>query len=235
VRTRVLALGLAAVATACAHAPLSQPGPQTLSIVPVVSTASPSPLVEVRIGLVRAVIPKSWEARTLPASKVPAEGFVASPDLAGWEHGAAHVQGIEAFWVDIGSLQIPTDYYYLAAKNASFGQLGRSGACGRVRPTVLANHPPDYTGRHYSPSDFVASAAGRCVADGRASHWAYMVAAPGFGPLRHVGIPTSGLYVVVADVAGPRSGTMLNEMMRGARFSTATVAQLLQAAHQPNT
>jgi len=234
VRTRVLALGLAAVTTACTRVPLSQPGPQTLSIVPVVSTASPSPLVEVRIGLVRAIIPKSWEARTLPSSKVPAEGFVASPDLARWEHGAAHVQGIEAFWVDIGQLQIPTDYYYLAAKNASFGQIDQAGMCGQVRPTVLANHPPDYTGRHFSPGDFVASAAGRCVADGRPSHWAYMVAAPGFGPLRHVGIPTSGLYVVAADVAGPRSGTMLNEMMNGARFNSATVSQLLQAAHQPN-
>jgi hypothetical protein len=234
VRTRVLALTLAAVATACTHAPSSQPGPQTLSIVPVASTASPSPLVEVRIGLVRAVIPRSWDARTLPTSKVPTEGFVASPDLAGWEHGAAHVQGIEAFWVDIGRLQIPTDYYYLAAKNASFGQLDRAGRCGRVRPTVLANHPPDYTGQSFSPGDFVASAAGRCVAGGRPTHWAYMVAAPGFGPLRHIGIPTSGLYVVVADVAGPRSATMLDEMMRGARFSSATVAQLLQAAHQPN-
>lgn len=234
-RARVLALGLAAVATACTRAPLPQPGPQTLSIVPVASTASPSPLAEVRIGLVRAVIPRSWQASTLPDSRVPAEGFVASPDLAGWERGAAHVQGIEAFWVDIGRLQIPTDYYYLAAKNASFGQLDQSRSCERVRPTVLANHPPDYTGRHFSPGDFVASAAGRCVTNGRSSHWAYMVAAPGFGPLRHVGIPTSGLYVVMADVAGPQSETMLNEMMEGARFNSATVAQLLQAAHQPNT
>ena len=185
--------------------------------------------------MVRAVIPRSWHAKTLPSSKVPAEGFVASPDLARWGNGPAHVQGIEAFWVDIGRLQMPTDYYYLAAKNASFGQVDQSGSCGQVRPTVLANHPPDYTGRNYSPGDFVASAAGRCVANGKSSHWAYMVAAPGFGPLRHLGIPTSGLYVVMADVAGPRSGTMLNEIMNGARFNTATVAQLLRAAHQPNT
>jgi len=235
VRTKVLALALAAVATACSHAPQSQPASQTLSIVPFSAPASPSPLAEVRIGLVRAVIPRSWQASTIPTSRVPVEGFVASPDLAGWEHGAAHVQGIEAFWVDIARLQIPTDYYYLAAKNASFGQLDQSGVCDRVRPTVVANHPPDYTGQHFSPGDFVASAAGRCITDGRSSHWAYMVAAPGFGPLRHIGIPTSGLYVVMADVSGPRSGAMLDEMMNGARFDTASISQLLQAAHQPST
>jgi len=187
------------------------------------------------VGLVRAVFPRSWQASAMPASRVPAEGFVASPNLAGWERGTAHVQGIEAFWIDIASLRIPTDYYYLAAKNASFGQLDQRPSCGAARQTVVANHPPDYSGSDFSPGDFVASATGRCMSGGKATHWAYVVAAPGFGPLRHIGIPTSGLYVVMADVAGPGSGTILNEMMSGARFAKATVQQLLQAAHQPNS
>jgi len=233
-RGRILALALTALATACTRTPLAQPPSQPdMSILPVASPASPSPLVEVRIGHVRAVIPKSWEAKMLPSSNLAQEGFVASPNLSRWERGRAYSQGIEAFWVDGATLHIPSDYYYLAARNASFGQLGGPGACGPARPQVLVNHPPDYSGRTLSPGDFVASAAGGCLRGGRLTHWAYVVAAPGFGPLRRVGIPTSGLYVVVAEVAGPGSARLLTEIMKGARFDSATIGQIVDAAHEP--
>ena len=228
-RGRILALALAALATACTLTPPAQPH---MSILPVASPASPSPLVEVRIGHVRAVIPKSWEARTLPTSNLPREGFVASPNLARWERGQAYSQGIEAFWVDVATLRIPSDYYYLAARNASFRQLGGPGACGPARPQILVNHPPDYSGRTLSPGDFVASAAGGCMRGGRLTHWAYVVAAPGFGPIRKVGIPTSGLYVVVAEVTGPESARLLTEIMKSARFDSATIGHIVDAAHE---
>ncbi len=231
-RGRILALALVALATACSRTPLAQsPIRPDISILPVRSPSSPSPLVEVRIGHVRAVIPKSWDAKTLPISNLAREGFVASPNLTRWERGQAYSQGIEAFWVDVATLRIPSDYYYLAARNASFGQLGGPGACGPARPQILVNHPPDYSGRTLSPGDFVASAAGRCVRRGQLTHWAYVVAAPGFGPVRKVGIPSSGLYVVVAEVSGPESARLLTEIMKSARFASATIGQIVDAAH----
>src|SRR5947208_14392048 len=111
-RGRIPALALAALATACTLTPPAQPH---MSILPVASPASPSPLVEVRIGHVRAVIPKSWEAKMLPSSNLAQEGFVASPHLSRWERGRAYSQGIEAFWVDGATLHIPSDYYHLAS------------------------------------------------------------------------------------------------------------------------
>jgi hypothetical protein len=59
-----------------------------------------------------------------------------------------------------------------------------------------------------------------------------VVAAPGFGPLRSVGIPTSGLYVVIAAVSGADSGTLLDAMINGAHFGNTSVPQIERAAIQ---
>jgi hypothetical protein len=234
VRRRILALSVAALATACTRTPIAQAPPTSgISILPATSQTSSSPLLEVRIGHVRGLIPRSWKAEMLPKSQLAREGFVASPDLAMWERGQAYSQGIEAFWIDGASLRIPSDYYYLAARNASFGQLAGPRPCGAMRPQVLVNHPPDYSGRTLSASDFVASATGSCMRGGRLTHWAYVVAAPGFGPVREVGIPNSGLYVVVAEVSGPGSARILTELMKSAQFDSTTIGQIVDAAHQP--
>jgi hypothetical protein len=234
VRRRILALAVVTLATACSRTPLAQSPPGgAISTHPLPSEASPSPLIEIQIGHVRGVIPRTWEARMLPKSHLAREGFVASPNLARWERGQPYSQGIEAFWVDGARLRIPSDYYYLAARNASFGQLAGPRACGDIRPRVLVNHPPDFSGRTLSPSDFVASAVGECLRGGRLTHWAYVVAAPGFGPVRRVGIPNSGLYVVVAEVTGPGSARLLTEIMKGARFDSSTIGEIMDAAHRP--
>jgi hypothetical protein len=233
VRRRILALVIAALATACTRTPVAPSATgDGISILPVPSQVSPSPMVEIRIGHVRGVIPRTWEARMLPKSHLAREGFVASPNLARWERGRPYSQGIEAFWVDGARLRIPSDYYYLAARNASFGQLAGPGDCGSIRSRVLVNHPPDLSGKTLSPSDFVASGAGECLRDGRLTHWAYIVAAPGFGPVRQVGIPNSGLYVVVAEVTGPGSAKLLQEIMKGARFDSSSIGEILDAAHR---
>lgn len=230
-RRQTAALALVAAMTACGHSTLTGRSAVTMSVRPVASKASPSPLVEVRVGNVRAVFPKSWKAQMLPESRFPREGFIASPELGAWEKGGRGVQGLEAFWVNVDRLRIPSDDYYLAARNASFGQLPDTRTCGPIRPQIVANHPPDYSGRSFSPSDFVAAATGACLSAGTSTHWAYVVAAPGFGPARRVGIPTSGLYVVVAEVSGPRSAAILKEMMDAATFGTTTIGQIVQAAH----
>jgi hypothetical protein len=60
--------------------------------------------------------------------------------------------------------------------------------------------------------------------------WAYIVAAPGFGPVRQVGLPTSGLYVVVAVVSGPNARRLLKEMLEGAQFGGTPISQIVRAA-----
>ncbi|HEY1331224.1 MAG TPA: hypothetical protein VGH10_07100 [Actinomycetota bacterium] len=230
-RTTIAALLLAVSLTACTRTnEANRPGPVTLSIHPVTSAASPSPFVEVRVGSVRALIPRSWQARMLPASELAQEGFVASPQIDAWFHGRG-VPGIEAFWVDGNQLPIPSDYYYLAARNASFGALGTPCTLGHQQ--VFANHPPDLTGITYSPGDYVVGAQGVCQRPQGLTRWAYVVAAPGFGPERQVGIPSSGLYVVLAEASGPNSARLLHEMMDGARFGGTTITEIVQAAGRP--
>ena len=93
--------------------PIAQAPPTSgISILPAPSQSSPSPLLQVRIGHVRGLIPKSWKAEMLPKSQLAREGFVASPDLAKWERGQAFSQGIEAFWIDGARLRIPSFRQY---------------------------------------------------------------------------------------------------------------------------
>ncbi len=239
-RLPVTLICLAAALTACGHT--SPPAtaarvPVALQIRPVDIPTSPSPLLEVQVGDVRGVVPQGWEARTLPTGAFYQQGFEASPQIAQWEAGAAGIPGIEAFWIDIGKLGIPSDFYYLAARSVSFGRLRGNLECRALPADIVVNHPPDFTGTRFSPSDYVASGRGSCVlADGKPSRWEYMVAAPGFGPTREVGIPTSGLYVVMAEVTVPHGARLLHEMMNLASFGDTTVPQLLQAAvqEQPN-
>jgi hypothetical protein len=196
------------------------------------SRSSPSPLMGVDAGGVHAVFPESWQAVPLPAARYPQQGFIASPSLSEWEQGVGTVGGMEAFWIDVGKVGIPSDYYYLAARGSLLGRLSEDKECRPGHRTVFVDHPPDLTGMRYSPSDYVASASGTCRSEGdtEPARWTYMVAAPGYGPIRQVGIPTSGLYVVIAVVRGQGSRQLLKEMMDEARFGNTTVAQLLQVA-----
>jgi hypothetical protein len=207
-----------------------------LTVRPLNVPSSPSPLMEVQVGSLRAAIPEGWHTRLL-ADNVARQGFEASPRMDDWDRGIPAASGIEAFWVDVEKLQIPSDYLYLAARSVSFHRTAYDKRCAPSRLDVVANHPPDFTGHHDSPGDFVASMRGTCLAkDGSSARWGYVVAAPGFGPVRSVGIPTSGLYVVMAEVAGPHAEALLREMLSRARFGDTTVTQLVRAAgrEQPN-
>jgi hypothetical protein len=207
-----------------------------LTVRPLNVPSSPSPLMEVQVGSLRAAIPEGWRTRLLP-DNVGRQGFEASPRMEDWDRGLPAASGIEAFWVDVEKLQIPSDYLYLAARSVSFHRQAHDQQCAQSRMDVVANHPPDFTGHHDSPSDFVASMRGTCVAkDGSSARWGYVVAAPGFGAARSVGIPSSGLYVVMAEVAGPHAEALLREMLSRARFGDTTMTQLVRAAgrEQPN-
>jgi hypothetical protein len=201
-----------------------------LTIRPVVSTASPSPMIEVRAGDIQAIVPHSWDAEPLPETRYPQQGFVASPKIGDWDEGSGMVRGMEIYWIDIAEVRIPSDLYYLVARGPALGGVATGKHCRVAKLEILVDHPPDLTGDQFSPGDYVASGEGTCKNRGNRTRWAYVVAAPGYGPAREVGIPTSGLYVVVAVVSGSRSDILLEHIMRGARFGNASIGQIVAHA-----
>jgi hypothetical protein len=61
--------------------------------------------------------------------------------------------------------------------------------------------------------------------------WAYFVAAPGYGPVREVGIPSSGLYVVVAVMRdSPQAPHLLERLLKSTEFGGVSVPELIEAA-----
>jgi hypothetical protein len=223
---------MAVVLTACAGAPAvhDDPPPKTVFTVHHLPP-SPSPLrVEVQAGSVQALIPDGWEPRPLPTARYPQEGFVASPQIEEWERGAGSVAGIEVFWIDVAKLNIPSDYYYMVAQGPAMAALAANKNCRSAGEEIYIDHPPDFTGRRFSPGDYVVSATGTCRTQGKPTRWAYVVAAPGFGPMRRVGIPTSGLYVVIAVVPGKKAGQILKQILEAARFGNTSISEILQAA-----
>lgn len=228
---RAVALVLIAASTACARLPVAEaPAVVGLTVHPFSSPATPAPLQEIRAGRIRAVVPDTWEARLLPRGRYPWEGFFASPKIRSWQRRPGHVDGLEAFWLDVARVGIPSDFYYLAARGRTLGPLSRNKGCHPSMRRVFVNRPPDMTGRRSSPGDYVASATGTCRSAGKRARWVSVVAAPGFGPARKVGIPTSGLYMMVAVVSGPRSGVLLKEILRSARFGESSIPEIVDAA-----
>ncbi len=218
--------------TACTN----RPAAHEASVPPAVFTVhhlppSPSPLqIEVQAGSVQALIPDGWEARPLPTARYPQEGFVASARIEQWENAVGTVSGMEAFWIDVAKLQIPSDYYYMVAQGPAMAALAANRNCRSASEDVYIDHPPDFTGRRFSPGDYVMSATGSCRTEGTPTRWAYVVAAPGFGPMRQMGIPTSGLYVVIAVVPEKRAGHLLKQILAAARFGDTSISEFLRAA-----
>jgi hypothetical protein len=234
-RARGAALVLVAV-TACGGLPvgsLEQEARATISVRPLGTPTAPSPYSQVQAGHITALIPGEWDARPLSALRFPQEGFVASPRIDAWERGRNIVQGMEAFWIDVGKLEIPSDYYYLAAQSPHLGSFSSNEACEPQAHEVIVDRPPDVTGAQFSPGDYVARASGVCHGK-QATRWAYVVVAPGFGPVREVGIPNSGLYVVVAVVSGHRAeaAELLDRMVQEATFGDAQISDFMEAARR---
>jgi len=232
-RTRIAASMLVMALSACSgvSSPPRHDVPETLPEFSIRQLpASPSPLrVEVQAGDVQGLIPEDWQAQPLPQTRYPQQGFIASPSLADWDTGAGIVRGMEAFWVDVGKLQIPSDYYYLVARGPAIASLAGNSACHPAKDEVFVDHPPDLTGHRFSPSDYVESATGMCKVQGQRTRWAYIVAAPGFGPAREVGLPSSGLYVVLAVVSGKRANALLHQIIQAARFGEVPISKIVAA------
>ena len=132
--------------------------------------------------------------------------------------------------MDVTGLHISSDYYYVVAKGPAMSSLVANKNCHSTAQEILADNPPRLTGPGFSPGDYVVSARGTCRSEGQATMWAYIIAAPGFGPVRQVGLPSSGLYVVLAVVSGRRAGALLEQMIDGARFANVSIIQIVAAA-----
>lgn len=220
---------LSLVAAGCGDlgsAPASPPASDGLLI-----RESPSPFREVVAGPVSALIPDRWRPQLAAAPNEPQRGIFAGPRPGAWQAARPPVEGLVATWVDGTKVGVPSDYYYLAASRTALELFTGSERCTDVSHHVIVDHLPAFAnGAPSSPGDFVARGNGTCLIRHRQTHWAWFVAAPGYGPLREVGIPSSGLYVVVAVMPeSRRAPVVLARLLERAEFNGASVDEIIDA------
>jgi hypothetical protein len=220
---------LAIVTAGCGGAVAPSPPPGDHLLI----TESPSPFREVTAGPVRAMLPDAWYPSLASRSDDPRQGIVAGPAHDAWNGGRPPVEGYAAMWVDGTRVGVPSDYYYLAATGPALDLMTHSESCSATTEHIYADHLPSFaSGSPSSPGDFVARGQGTCVVGRTPARWAYFVAAPGFGPVRQLGIPSSSLYVVVAVMPdSPRAPSLLERMLDRTEFGGASVGDLIAAAN----
>jgi hypothetical protein len=198
----------------------------------IVVAASASPFSQVTAGPVHALVPDGWQA--VPAGPVDniRGGFMASPQPGAWQRMDGSTTGMAATWVDATRVGLPSDFYYLAATGPLLSRLTHSDGCRPVWQHVFLDNRPSFaSGREDSPGDYMARGGGTCDVGERSTRFAYFVAAPGFGPVRLVGIPSSGLYVVVAvmpDTA--RAAPLLRQLIAHTSFAGTSVTDFVATA-----
>lgn len=192
---------------------------------------SPRPLTQVSVGAVQTVIPERWDALAADDVSDIEHGVVAGIRPGRWVPTPMGREGMAALWVDGTEIGVPSDYYYLAATGPTLSGLTRSRVCRRVEGEVFANRPEFAQGTEGSPGDYVAWGQAVCTRHDAATRFGYFVAAPGYGPVHAVGIPSSSLYVVVAVVReSPRAGRLLDKLVLRTKFGDASVDELIAVA-----
>ncbi|MEX0754154.1 MAG: hypothetical protein WD556_03415 [Actinomycetota bacterium] len=225
-RKIVAGIVLALVAAGCRDGQVSAP----VGALSVLAPDRPSTLDEIAAGPVRALVPDEWN--TMPTGSALHQGVWASPRPDAWPRIDGSVAGMAATYVDTGRTGVPSDYFYLAATGPALRRLTRSHDCrADTRRVVVDNRPRFLDGRRGSPGDYLATAEGACTVKGAPTRWAYFVAAPGYGDMRRIGIPSSGLYIVVAVAPDTRRGNgLVRRLVEGARFGNAGVRDFIAAA-----
>lgn len=223
---RALAITLLALLTAgCTGAIAAPPAdaPAPFAVEP-----TDSPYARVTAGPVSGLIPAGWEARPLETGG--RSGFTAAP-LGEIPEAGVTTARITATWVDATRVGVPSDFYYLAASGPVLGDLLGHPSCVVHRRDIYANHSPGFLeGGAASPGDFIARGHGTCIQRDQVTRWSFFVAAPGYGPARALGIPSSGLYVVTAvTVDGPQARAKLGRMLGAVRFGGARVGDFVRA------
>jgi hypothetical protein len=197
-------------------------------------TESPGPYQQVTAGAVTARLPGHWQPSTAGSIDDPTQGLLAGPSPNPWRGDRPPPEGFAAVWIDGTRVGVPSDYYYLAATGTALDMITGSSVCSATSE-VIADHRPEFaSGKPGSPGDYVARGEGTCSIRDRPSRWAYFVAAPGYGPVREVGIPSSGLYVVVALMPDtPKAPQVLGRLLKGTEFGGASVEDFIAAAEAP--
>jgi hypothetical protein len=226
VRRAILGIVIAFAASGCAETGGDAPAPRP----PFEIRPTGSPFLEVTAGPVQGLVPERWGVDAY-TDGIAREGFVATPDPELWR-GVGGGSGISASWVDATDVGLASDLFYLAATGPMFGDLDRSVGCEPLREVILVDRAPAFLeGRAGSPGDFVARGEGVCHTEGGApTRWSYFVAAPGYGPTRTLGIPSSGLYVIVAVTReSPRASQRLAHLIRHVRFGGSGIGDFAHA------
>jgi hypothetical protein len=227
VRVRRLLLGIVAATTAAGCVAYgAEPAQGGLQISP--SPATPFKLVTA--GEVHGAVPDGWYAFPADPGGGLRGGFVASPRAGGWPDIDGTSVGMAATWVDATRVGVPSDYYYLAANGPLLSRITTSTNC-RGAAEVYLDRRPTFDPTRSSPGHFMAQGEGTCRRGSHLTRYAYFVAAPGYGPVHELGIPASGLYVVVAVVPQEHgAGGLLHELLRQTRFGDDGIRDFVASA-----
>jgi hypothetical protein len=230
VRKLVGCFVLVVLTAGCGEADADAPRPDGPTHLRVRQT--PSPFQQVSAGPVSTMIPDAWHPRLAGRSDDPRQGIVAGPRPSAWRPQHPPLEGLAAMWVDGAAVGVPSDYYYLAATGPALDAITGSELCRATEEFVVSDNVPAFArGEPDSPGDYIAHGQGTCTVGRRPARWAYFVAAPGFGPVRELGIPTSCLYVVVAVMpVSPRAPFLLNRLLSRTEFNGASVEDMIAAA-----
>ncbi|HEX2030882.1 MAG TPA: hypothetical protein VHL78_05710 [Actinomycetota bacterium] len=175
---------------------------------------------------IRAQLPRGWEFEAIAARSGTFRGLRASNNLDRWSVDGG--PGLVAYWIDATRVGVPSDYYYYAARGPALESLADADGCRPHWRKVWIGRGGDHEVR--DAGSFVATASGVCRAPGPATRWAAFVAAPGFGPVRAMGIPESGMYRVYAAVReGPGAGRRISRLVSGVSFGGTSVGEFLDA------
>jgi hypothetical protein len=230
-RRSLLGIGAVVMMSACA-----QVSPASSPVQDLLVTSSPAPFDLVTAGQVQGAVPDDWHATLADPSFGIRGGFVASPRTGRWSDIDGSAVGMSATWVDATRVGVPSDYYYLAANGPLLSRLTTSADCREQSRRVYLDRRPSFDLDRHSPGHFMAEGAGVCHLGASATRYAYFVAAPGFGPVHEVGIPSSGLYVVVAVVpAGRGAKNLLEELIGRTRFGDSGVRDFVALARPAQT
>lgn len=209
-----------------------------LSVVPRTPSGGDEALSGMRLVAaagVQTLLPPKWEYRPIPDTGGHRLGIQASERPLGMSPTDLRQPSLEAYWVDATEVGVPSDYYELAARGPLLDLVDSSPGCrpeGRLEAVSPRHAPGDLD---MWPGQYVRMVTGTCHTQAADTRWASFVAAPGFGPARELGIPSSGLYVVRASVSnGPDADRRLRTLMSGVSFGGTPVRALLAAAGLPS-